>query len=95
MSYLLKDVEDCYPIQKTIFLTAPEKRILLTEKFRDYGRTLDERVEWILRHNKIDYKIMPINALETVWVMLDGENYIVTYDCRGVIMLNTMIRAMY
>lgn len=33
--------------------TAPEKRYLFIEKYTDYARLLDERVEWILKYNDL------------------------------------------
>jgi hypothetical protein len=57
--------------------TAPEKPYLLVEKYTDYGRLLDRRVEWIMKYNNLfespqglqqQYMIQHIVEVDGMWL---------------------------
>ncbi len=64
-------------MESNIIYTAPEKRYLFIEKYTDYARLLDKRVEWIMKYNNLfdNPKVLQQQYMIQHIVEMDGKLY--------------------
>jgi hypothetical protein len=64
--------------KQVIYFEAPPKKQLLTEKFGDYAKNLEDNAYWVLKYNNAltldNNSIMSINGIK-----IDGQKYIAHY----------------